>query len=183
MSGRCTLGPHDLVQAARNVGQTLARKESDSTTLIRLHTLASGYQAWYGGSPPWAEIKKSIVRTRPPGADKLDAMITFLVARSGGVQGGFIKYLKVFHCNFVEDSIRASVPAKLHSALADFEGDLHNVALTLFETAWTCPKAFAHNQMCLWVGAGEAPALRKPKGEKQRELMGLANECSRSPDR
>ena len=95
----------DLVQAGRSVGQTLARKESESATLIRLHTLASGYQARYGGSPPSAEIKKSILRTRPPGADKLDAMVTFLVDRPGGFQGGFMKWLTVFHRNFVKGSL------------------------------------------------------------------------------
>ena len=164
------------MQAARSVGHTLARKESESATLIRLHTLASGYQARYGGNPPWAEIKKSIARTRPPCADKLDTMITFLVARSGGVQGGFMKYLVVFHRNFVEDSLRGGVPAKLYSALADFSDDLHYVALAIFETAWTCPPAHVRNLMCEWVGAVEVLALSKTKDEKQRELLGLANE-------
>ena len=89
-------------------------------TLIRLHSMSSAFQLRTGSSPPWAEIKRRILRTRPPCADKLDAVITFLASRSGGAKGEFLQQLSVFHRNFVEDSIRGGVPGKLYFALADF---------------------------------------------------------------
>ena len=77
----------DLIQSARNIGSTLNRKESEMQILLRLHNMSSAFELKTGGSPPWASIKRSILRTRPACADKLDAMIAFEAARSGGACG------------------------------------------------------------------------------------------------
>ena len=130
-------------------------------TLLRLHSMSSTFELKTGGSPPWAEIKRSIMRTRPACSDKLDAMIAFVVARSGGAAGTFLQQLSVFHRNFVEDSIRGGVPGALYTALADFPH--HYLALSLLKTAWTCPRENVDNLQCNWVTASEVTALKTSK--------------------
>ena len=127
----------DFIQAARNTQGTLNRKESEMQTLLRLHTMSSSFMLEKGGSPPWGAIMRSIIRTRPPCAGKLEHMITFVAARSGGPQGEFMQQLQVFHNIFVETSFRCGVPSKLYAALADLSH--HFLALALLKTAWTCP--------------------------------------------
>ena len=151
----------DLIQSARNIGSTLNRKESEMQIILRLHSMSSAFELKTGGSPPWAEIKRSILRTRPPCADKLDAMIAFVAARSGGACGIFLQKLSVFHRNFVENSIRGGVPGALYNALADFQH--HYLALSILKTAWTCPRADIDNLQCTWVTAAEVGALRTSK--------------------
>ena len=164
----------DLIQSARNIGSTLNRKESEMQILLRLHSMSAAYVTKTGGSPPWAEIKRSILRTRPACADKLDAMIAFVVARSGGATGTFLQQLSVFHRNFVEDSIRGGVPGALYSALADFTH--HYLALAILKTAWTCPRENVDNLICTWVTASEVNALKNSKDEDVASRAKLAEE-------
>ena len=151
----------DLIQSARNIGSTLNRKESEMQILLRLHSMSAAYVLKTGGSPPWAEIKRSILRTRPACADKLDAMIAFVVARSGGATGTFLQQLSVFHRNFVEDSIRGGVPGPVYAALAD--SSHFYLSLALLKTAWTCPRENIDNLQCSWVTATEITALKTSK--------------------
>ena len=142
-------------------------------TLLRLHSISSGFQVRTGDSPPWADIKRSILRTRPPCANKLDAMISFVVSRSGGAKGEFLQQLAVFHRNFVEDSIRGGVPEKLYFALADFRH--HYLALALMKTAWTCPPQAIVSLQSEWVNAGEILALGSTKNTDVAERVRLAD--------
>ena len=164
----------DLVQSARNIGATLNRKESEMQILLRLHSMSAAFVLKTGGSPPWAEIRRSIMRTRPACADKLDSMIAFVAARSGGASGPFLQQLSVFHRNFVEDSIRGGVPGALYSALADFPH--HYLALSILKTAWTCPRGEIDNQQCVWVTATEVNALKNSKDAAVVERAKLAEE-------
>ena len=163
-----------LISAARNVLATLNRKESEMQTLLRLQNISSSFQLRTGGSPPWPEIKRSIMRSRPPCEDKLDAMITFVAARCGGPRGTFLQSLSVFHRNFVEDSIRGGVPASLYTALADLKH--HYLALALLKTAWTCPPGEVRQLQCEWVTGAEVLALGLGKDEQVSLRAKLAEE-------
>lgn len=160
----------DILQAARNIGQTLARQEDEMEVMLRLHALASEAQQKEGFEGVlWPTIKHSILRTRPPCEDKLNAMIQFVIARSGGIDGEHIRYLSTFFNNCVQPVYRKGVPASLYEALASFP--LHFLALALLETAWLCPDAKVQQKECVWVTGPEIQALAKESkhtgGEKR----------------
>ena len=60
--------------------------------LLRLHNLSATHRK-ADGVVPWASIKKSILRSRPPCASKIDEMAAFVITKSGGASGEYIKYL------------------------------------------------------------------------------------------
>ena len=146
----------DIIQASRNVGATLNRMESENQVLMKLHKLAAAHSQ---GDVPWALIKRQVMRTRPQCAEKLDAMITFVIARSGGRSAEHLLYLSVFFRTLVKASKRTGVADKLYSALADFPH--HWLAIALYETAWTCPDAFIQHGECVFVGGAEVMELAK----------------------
>ena len=147
-----------LVSNARNVGSTLNRQESEMQTLLRLHTLSVEH-AQENINVPWIQIKKSILRTRPPCAEKLGSMISFTIARSGGASGEHLQFLAAFHRNHVDASKRAGVPAALYDSLAAFPH--HFLALAFLEAAWTCPPAFLRNKECTQINAAEVNTVKK----------------------
>ena len=71
---------------------TILRKESELQGLLRLHSLSAGAQA-LKREINWQAVKKSVLRSRPPYGDILHDMIAFLLARSGGVDGKYLKFL------------------------------------------------------------------------------------------
>ena len=119
--------------------------------LLRLHNLSASHKQ-AGGAVPWASFKKSVLRSRPPCAPKIDEMVTFVITKSGGASGEYIKYLNQFHRNGVKASVRAGVPASLYEALGSFR--FQYLAMALLETAWTCPPAYIQSKECTWVSAG-----------------------------
>ena len=147
-----------LVQAARNVGATLNRKESEMQTMLRLHLMSVQQRDDVSGVP-WASIKRSIARTRPPCVDKLGSMICFVIARSGGKASQHLNYLAVFHRNSVDASVRGGLPAAMYDSLAAFPH--HHLALALLQAAWTCPAHYVKNLECAWVSAAEVSSLGK----------------------
>ena len=150
----------DIVQAARNMGQTLNREESEMQTLLRIHRLAADVQQTGPlDAEAWRTIYRAIMRNRPPCQDKVESMVAFVVARSGGVGGEHLRYLTVFFRNCVQPVLRKGVPGGLYESLATFP--LHLVALALFETAWTGPKESVRNKQCMFVSGAEVNALAK----------------------
>jgi hypothetical protein len=147
-----------ILQSARNVSGQIQRKESEMQGLLRLHGMASAAQA-AGQEPDWCGIKRAVLRSRPPFADRLDDMISFLATRSGGVGGSFLQFLAAFHRQFVNPSVRASVASGLYGALAEFPH--HYVALALLETAFTCPIEAVKQGVCSWVSSAEVTALAR----------------------
>jgi hypothetical protein len=146
-----------FIQTARNIISTMFRQESEIQGLLRLHNMSA--EAQRGGMDiPWAAIKKSILRSKPPYSGSLEEMVLFIVARSGGIKGDFLKHLAAFFRNHV-DSTRTSVPSALYAALADFP--YHFVALAIFQAAWKCPAEAVHSGVCKGVTAAEVNALVK----------------------
>ena len=146
----------DLAQQAKNVGATLNRKESEMQTLLRLHKMSSVHTN-PNEDVPWATIKKAIVRSRPPCQGKLGGMVSFVIGRSGGPDGEHLRFLSVFHRNYVA-STHSGVPMSLYEALASFPH--HYLALALLETAWTCHTRYVHNGECNFIGTTEVQSLR-----------------------
>ena len=155
-----------IMQGALNVGGHVQRKENEIQGLLQLHALASAAMA-RGLEPDWAAIKRSVLRTRPPFADSVDDMAAFLATRSGGVHGQYLKYLQAFHRQFVNPSVRASVPAGLYGALADFP--YQYLAIAILQVALTCPLEFVKHGLCSWVGASEVTRLGRD-AQRQEEL-------------
>jgi hypothetical protein len=147
-----------ILQAARNVSGQIQRKENEMQGLLRLHGMASSAQA-AGREPDWKTIKRAVLRSRPPFAERLDDMISFLATRSGGVDGTYLHFLAAFHRQFVNPSVRASVAAGLYGALAEFPH--HYVAIALLETAFTCPMEAVKQGLCSWVSAAEVAGLSR----------------------
>jgi hypothetical protein len=54
-----------FIQTARNISSTMFRQESEIQGLLRLHNMSAEAQR-AGKDIPWAAIKKSILRSRPP---------------------------------------------------------------------------------------------------------------------
>ena len=155
-----------LVSNARNVGSTLNRQESEMQTLLRLHTLSAQHST-ARTSVSWQSIRRAILRTRPPCAEKLGSMISFIIARSGGGSGEHLQFLAAFHRNFVDASKRAGVPAALYDSLAAFPH--HFLAMAFLEAAWTCPPPYLRNRECTQVTAAEVNTLAKALAEETAE--------------
>ena len=153
------LYPNDMnfIQTARNIISTMFRQESEIQGLLRLHNMSAEAQR-AGMDIPWAAIKKSILRSRPPYSGSLEEMVLFIVARSVGIKGDFLKHLAAFFRNHV-DSTRHSVPAALYAALADFP--MHFVALAIYQAAWKCPAEAVRTGVCKGVTGTEVNALVK----------------------
>ena len=151
------------------MGSTIGRTENEMQVLLRLHVLSSAH-AQADGVVPWATIKKKVLRSRPPCAEKIDEMIAFVITKSGGASGQYIKYLSRFHRNGVKASARSGVPASLYEALGSLQ--YQYLAVALLETAWTCPKEFVNNKECSFVGAAEVNAMAKAE-EKTGVLQRL----------
>ena len=154
-----------LISLARNVGSTIQRSETEMQVMHRLWSMSRQYGSGGGGggggggAVPWASIKKAILRSRPPCASKLDEMVAFVIAKSGGVEGRWIKYLQSFHRNGVTASSRQGVPASVYEALADFK--YTHLAIALLETAWTCPATYLQKKECCFVHAADINAWSK----------------------
>ena len=162
-----------IVQAARNLGSSLNRSESEMQTLLRLHLLSVSLKI-PGSEVPWADIKREIGRTRPPCKSKLGFMIGFVIARSGGAGGEHLKYLAVFHRNFVDASVRAGLPPDVYDKLSTFPQ--HFLALAMLQAVWTCPVQFVKNLQCTHITANEIAALGKAITSKTAE----GNHCAKA---
>jgi hypothetical protein len=163
----------NFIQSARNIASTMFRQESEIQGLLRLHQMSSTAQR-AGLDIPWAVIKKSILRSRPPYSGSLEEMVLFIVARSGGIKGNFLLYLAAFYRNHV-DSTRHSVPAALYASLADFP--LHYLALAIYQAAWKCPAEAVHAGVCKGVTAAEVNALAKTTDAKLRAKRQAAEDA------
>ena len=62
--------------------------------LLKLHTSSVSTKGLVAeGTPAWHIVKANFMKTRPPFADKLDAMIGFVATKSGGEEGEYLRYL------------------------------------------------------------------------------------------
>jgi hypothetical protein len=147
-----------LRKAAKNVAGHVQRKETEMQGLLQLHAAAVSYQE-RGVDVDWATIKRAVMKSRPPFADSLDAMVAFVACRSGGLGGEYLQYLKSFHRLLVNPSVRSTLPAKVYAELAEFP--YHYVALAIFQAAWTCPLEAVKNGLCSWISAAEIAGLRR----------------------
>ena len=149
-----------LLSLARNVGSTIQRSETEMQVMYRLWAMSRQHvSGGEGGAVPWAAIKKAVLRSRPPCASKLDEMIAFVIAKSGGVEGRWIKYLQSFHRNGVTASSRQGVPASLYEALANFKST--HLAIAFLEAAWTCPAQYLQKKECCFVHASDVNTWAK----------------------
>ena len=142
------------------------RKQGEMEGLLKLHRnslLTGGLAA--SGAPAWHVAKANILKTRPPFADKLDAMIGFVATKSGGYGGEYLTYLTRWHNNFVRPSQRAGVPASLYTALASCP--CLYLSFAILEAAWSCPKHKVENLECKWVTAGEVGLVAKAAEEEE----------------
>jgi hypothetical protein len=75
-----------LLQAARNVSGHVQRKIHEVQGLLQMHGLASTMQK--NGQPvEWTTIKRAVLRSKPPFAESIDHLMSFLATRSGGLSG------------------------------------------------------------------------------------------------
>ena len=121
----------DMIQRARNANSNVTRRENEMSGLLQLHQLsvsssmasspdASGPSASCSSPVDWNAIKKHVLKTTPPFAPKVDNMVAFVIARSGGQEGLFLKHLPIFFRNFVNPSKQGDIPASVYTALAEF---------------------------------------------------------------
>jgi hypothetical protein len=157
-----------VLQGARNVAGHLQRKVHEVQGLQHMHSMAASSQK-AGNEPDWQAIKRAVLRSRPPFADSVDDMIAFLATRAGGVEGMYLKYLAAFHRQFVNPSVRASVPGTLYGALAAFE--FHYLAYAFLEAAFTCPVESVKQGRCCWLSAAEVNGLTR--GSRQDVMASL----------
>ena len=56
--------------------------------LLKLHTSSISTKGLVADGPPaWHLAKANLLKSRPPFADKVDAMIGFVATKSGGAEG------------------------------------------------------------------------------------------------
>jgi hypothetical protein len=146
-----------LIQQARNVAGTMARLETEMQGLLRLHSVASLYQS-QAQDIPWSLIKKRVLRSRPPFAASINDLAHFVMSRSGGTNGQFLKHLASFVRNHVR-SDRTSLPAPVYAAVANMQHQY--VGLAVWQAAWMIPGEQVHAGVCRGITAGEINQLAK----------------------
>ena len=159
-----------ILQLARNMSATMLRKESELQGLLRLHTMSAAAMALQR-DVNWPGIKKMILRSRPPYGNILDDMISFLIGKSGGMTGKFLKYLQAFH-RVCAPAKREALPGAIYSALADCP--LQFVSIALMEAAFVCPVGFVSNGTCTWLTVADVTGVSKPKDDDAKKKVSAA---------
>ena len=150
----------DLLGSARGMAASTLRKQGEMEGLLKLHTSSVSTQGLAAdGAPAWHIAKADLMKTRPPFADKVDAMIGFVATKSGGAEGEHLRYLNRWHNNFVKPSQRAGVPGALYTALASCP--CQYLSFAILEAAWSCPRGSVQNLECRWVTAGDVGLVTK----------------------
>lgn len=149
-----------VLQAARNVAGHVHRGENEVQAMCRLHAMAAAQQA-RGEAANWVPIRRAVLRTRPPFAERLDELVAFVAGKSGGANGDFLAYMASCHRLFVDPSTRTGLPAPLYAVLADFR--MQYLAMAFWLTAYTCPPEHVRHGMCSWVTGTEVASLAKSK--------------------
>ena len=96
----------DLLGSARGMAASTLRKQGEMEGLLKLHTSSVSTKGLVAeGTPAWHIVKANLMKTRPPFADKLDAMIGFVATKSGGEEGEYLRYLTRWHNNFMRPKL------------------------------------------------------------------------------
>jgi hypothetical protein len=161
-----------LIQQARNVAGTMTRLETEMQGLLRLHSAASLYQT-QDLDIPWALIKKRVLRSRPPFAASINELAHFVMSRSGGTTGVFLKHLASFVRNHVK-SDRTALPAPVYAAVANMQHQY--VSLAVWQTAWMVPGEQVQAGVCRGITAGEINQLAKAVDTETVNLLRTAEE-------
>ena len=83
-------------QAARNVSGHVQRPETEMQGMVRMHQMASCQQT-AGKAVDWISIRRAVLRSRPPYAENLDDLVSFLATPSGGTDGKFLLFVQAFY--------------------------------------------------------------------------------------
>ena len=145
-----------VIQSARNVPAAMNRKISEMQGLCQLHSLAATAMGC-GDKPDWPTIKRAVLRSKPAWGDYIDEMILFVAAKSGGVEGTFLESMKRFFRQWVDTSVRSSLPGGLYAVLSDMPWTY--TSLAIWVTAYTCPKDHVRAGHCSWVSVSEVKGL------------------------
>lgn len=162
-----------VLQAARNVSGHVQRKINEMQGLSQMHKLAASCQK-AGRPTDWLKIKRAVLRTRPPFVESMDSLVAFVIAKAGGSDGKYLRYLVAFHRQFVNPSIRESVPAPVWSGLAEMKHQY--LAIALLEMTLTCPSEYVRGGSCQWLTLAEVSGLTKDK--KQRKTISCCRQQS-----
>lgn len=164
-----------VVQAARNVPSAMNRRVSEMQGLCQLHSLAAATMA-SGDKPDWTVIKRAVLRSKPAWGEYIDDLILFVAAKSGGVEGPFLELMKRFFRQWVDTSVRSSLPGSLYGVLSDMPWT--HVCLAIWVTAYTCPKEHVRAGHCSWVTVSDVKALMHGSPETKLKCV-EAEECLR----
>ena len=97
-----------------------------------------------------------------------------MAAKAGGPKGTFLEGMKRFFRQWVDTSLRSSLPGGLYAQLADLPWTF--TALAIWVTAYTCPKEHVRAGHCTWVTVSEVKMLGWPDS---RAKCVLAEDCLR----
>ena len=137
-----------VMQAARNVAGHIQRQENEVQALAKMHSMAAS--CLKSGRPVnWMDIKRAVLRSRPPFAHQVEHLVNFLASKSGGVEGQYLRFFMSFHRIFVKTSVRAGVPGPLYTALGEFRHQY--LAYAILEAAFSCPADAIKSGVCCWV--------------------------------
>ena len=106
-----------LIARARNVAGHVQRKVTEVEGLSQMHS-TSAAQMRAGKSVDWSVIRRAVLRSRPTFASSIDELISFLAAKSGGVEGTHLRFFGSVHRQFVPSN--RTMPASIFVAGADF---------------------------------------------------------------
>ena len=162
-----------IIQAARNVPAAMNRKVSEMQGMSQLHSLSAAVHS-RGDKPNWPDIKRAVLLSKPAWADYVDDLILFVAAKAGGPKGTFLEGMKRFFRQWVDTSLRSSLPGGLYAQLADLPWTF--TALAIWVTAYTCPKEHVRAGHCTWVTVSEVKMLGWPDS---RAKCVLAEDCLR----
>jgi len=154
-----------FVSAVRNTDQHVARAETMEQGMSQIHRLASAAMA-RNVPVAWEEIQEKVALTKPPFVEDLGALVAFVSAKAGGLQGDFLAAYNGF-CRMFVKSNKRRLPAALYLATADFPEDLPS-AYAVLVTAYTCPEEHVQHLTCNWVSAANVAALAKSRDPKVR---------------
>ena len=155
-----------IIQAARNTPAMMQRVIHEVQGLMNIHQEAASCQG-AGKAPNWEVIKRKVLRTLPPWAEDIDAMILFVIGKSGGENGRYLQSLVVFHRLFVARPRRVAGP--VFRALAEFPCTL--CAYAILFAAYMCPKDKVIHGVCSMISETEINQQKKKDWTGMEEIL------------
>ena len=154
----------EFLSETKNI--SVARAETEVTALLKIHKRACSFKA--AGKPiEWDVIALHICRSKPPCAESVPALISFVKLYGGTAESQFVRDFHLFHRRFVSND--CFVGSAFYESLSSVtfkgkDGVVHILALLIWailKTQYRCPPSKIVQRECCFISSADLSTLPK----------------------